>query len=167
MDQSAKLYSAEDTLSAVLDRAVDAPTFDFYGSTLVIPNERKFGDLDSVQRYVDSVLALNWVKGTWTAAEQPVKVRARKGIKRAHYEPLRHVIAIPDHSSSPGTISWAMREVVVLHELSHHLAGPESDPHGANFAGTMIKLLGEIMGNEAGLILTDAFAQNSVSVSYF
>ncbi|MGW0626172.1 TIGR04338 family metallohydrolase [Streptomyces sp. NPDC002758] len=159
-NQKTKVYKAEDLVMDVLTRVAhtDARTFDFYGSHLVIPDERKFGDIDGVQRYVDQVLALNWVRATWpTYAAQPVKVRARRGAAHAHYG--LGVIAVPDHQQG---ISWAMREMVVLHELAHHLArGGES--HGVQFVSTFLHLVKGLVGDEVGLLLTDAFALNGVA----
>jgi putative metallohydrolase (TIGR04338 family) len=159
-NQKTKVYKAEDLVMNVLASvaSTDVRTFDFYGSTLIIPDERKFGDLDGVQRYVDQVLALNWVRTTWpTLAAQPVTVRARKGDAFAHYR--LGVIAVPEHK---GNISWAMREMVVLHELAHHLArGGES--HGVHFVSTYLHLVKELVGDEVGLLLTDAFSRNGVA----
>jgi putative metallohydrolase (TIGR04338 family) len=159
-NQMSKVYKAENIVMDVLSTAAqtDARTFDFYGSNLVLPDERKFGDLDGVQRYVDQVLALNWVRTTWpTMAAQPVKVRARKGAAWSTYR--LGVIAVPDHEQG---ISWAMREMIILHELAHHLArGGEA--HGVQFVSTYLHLVKELVGDEVGLLLTDAFAQHGVA----
>jgi putative metallohydrolase (TIGR04338 family) len=159
-NQKTKVYKAEDLVMDVLATVAktDARTFDFYGSHLVLPDERKFGDIDGVQRYVDQVLALNWVRSTWpTSAVQPVKVRARQGDTGAHYR--LGVISVPDHGQG---ISWAMREMIVLHELAHHFArGGES--HGVQFVSTYLHLVKELVGDEVGLLLTDAFAQYGVA----
>jgi putative metallohydrolase (TIGR04338 family) len=159
-NQKTKVYKAEDLVMDVLNRAArtEARTFDFYGSHLVLPDERKFGDIDGVQRYVDQVLDLNWVRTTWpTLAIQPVKVRARRGDAQAHYQ--FGVISVPAHKQG---ISWAMREMVVLHELAHHFArGGES--HGVQFVSVYLHLVKELVGDEVGLLLTDAFAQHGVA----
>jgi putative metallohydrolase (TIGR04338 family) len=159
-NQMSKVYNAENLVMDVLATVAktDARTFDFYGSTLVLPDERKFGNLDGVQRYIDQVLGLNWVRATWpTRAAQPVTVRARKGASWATYR--LGVIAVPDHKQG---ISWAMREMVIIHELAHHLArGGES--HGVQFVSTYLHLVKELVGEEVGLLLTDAFASNGVA----
>uniref|UniRef100_A0AAU3I9D6 TIGR04338 family metallohydrolase n=1 Tax=Streptomyces sp. NBC_01393 TaxID=2903851 RepID=A0AAU3I9D6_9ACTN len=159
-NQKTRVYKAEHLVGDVLNTVArtDARTFDFYGSTLVLPDERKFGDIVGVQRYVDQVLALNWVRDTWpTLAAQPVKVRTRRGAAKAEYRP--GVISVPDHQQS---ISWAMRELVVLHELAHHLArGGEA--HGAQFVSTYLHLVNELVGHEVGLLLTDAYSRNGVA----
>jgi putative metallohydrolase (TIGR04338 family) len=159
-NQMSKVYNAENLVMDVLATVAktDARTFDFYGSTLILPDERKFGDINGVQRYVDQVLALNWVRATWpTLSAQPVKVRARRGDSWAHYR--LGVIAVPDHQQG---ISWAMREMVIIHELAHHLArGGEA--HGVQFVSTYLHLVKELVGDEVGLLLTDAFAQHGVA----
>jgi putative metallohydrolase (TIGR04338 family) len=159
-NQKSKVYSAENLVMDVLSRAAqtDARTFDFYGSSLVLPDERKFGDIEGVQRYVDQVLSLNWVRDTWPSlAGHPVRVRARKGSEAAVYR--LGVIAVPDHQQG---ISWAMREMVVLHELAHHFARGGED-HGVHFVSTYLYLVKELVGDEVGLLLTDAFAQHGVA----
>jgi putative metallohydrolase (TIGR04338 family) len=159
-NQKTKVYKAEDLVMNVLNTVArtDARTFDFYGSNLVIPDERKFGNIEGVQRYVDQVLELNWVRATWpTRAVLPIKVVARRGEAYAAYR--LGVLAVPDHKKG---ISWAMREMVVLHELAHHLArGGES--HGVQFASTYLHLVKELVGDEVGLLLTDALAQHGVA----
>jgi putative metallohydrolase (TIGR04338 family) len=159
-NQKSRVYAAEHLVGDVLNTVArtDARTFDFYGSTLALPDERKFGDIAGVQRYLDQVLDLNWVRDTWpTLAAQPVTVRSRKGAAHAAYR--LGVIAVPDHQQG---ISWAMRELVVLHELAHHLArGGEA--HGVQFVSTYLHLVNELVGHEVGLLLTDAYARNGVA----
>jgi putative metallohydrolase (TIGR04338 family) len=153
--QKSAVYGAETLVHRVMSSLAqsDSQTFDFYGSSLLVPMERKFGDLESVQRYINQVLGLNWVRTMWPEkAIQPVKVRARRGNKFAHYE-FPGVIAVPPHN---GDLSWAMRELVILHELSHHFA---RDHHGPEFAGAMLHLVTELIGPEVGLLLTDAYTR--------
>jgi putative metallohydrolase (TIGR04338 family) len=158
--QVSKVYEAELFVRRILESLAktDSRTFDFYGSSLLVPVERKFGDLDGVQRYIDAVLDLNWVKADYARAERPVTVRARQGSRFAHYEPWGAVIAVPPHK---GGTSWAMREIVILHELAHHLTR-SAQAHGPEFAQTMLKLVTELIGPEVGLLLTDAYTQHGV-----
>lgn len=154
--QRQRVYDAEDMLRVTLDRQHVAPTVDFYGSTLVLPMERKFGDLDGVQRYVEAILDLNWVKATWpTRAKYPVRVRPRRGARFAHYQ--LGTIAVPPHKIGG---KWAMREFVILHELAHHLA--IGDQHGPLFVSVFQRLVSEIIGPEAGLLLMDSYAKHGV-----
>lgn len=156
--QRARIYSAQHMVEKILDRAHLAPTIDFYGSTLVVPVERKFGDLESVQRYVDRVLALSWVRAAWPRAQYPITVRRRKGDQRAHYEPMGWVMAVPDH----GIGRFTMRESYILHEVAHHLTESREASHGPEFAGIQQRLIADIIGPEAGLLLADSYAKHGV-----
>lgn len=155
--QKQRVYDSEHMLVGVFDTAMkqDVPTFDFFGSVLSLPVERKFADVESIQRYVDAVLALNWVRGTWSQASTPIRVRARKSEMLAHYQ--YNEIAVPMRTR------WALREIVVLHEIAHHLA--RGDGHGADFSGTHLALVTEIIGEEAGLIHRWAQDVNGVKIN--
>jgi putative metallohydrolase (TIGR04338 family) len=162
--QRGSVYNAERFVRRTLDCLTeqDTRTVDFYGSTLVIPDERKFGDLASVQRYVDAVLELNWVRDTWPQhAIRRINVCARRGNRFTEYSPLGSVMSVPLHKQG---ISWAMRELVILHEMAHHLA-PRDNHHGPVFAGACLLLVTEIIGPEVGLLLTDAYAMHEVKVA--
>jgi putative metallohydrolase (TIGR04338 family) len=161
--QVSKVYDAERFVREILDSLAktDVRTFDFYGSSLLVPAERKFGDIDGVQRYVDAVLALNWVKADYARAERPITIRARKGSRFAHYEPWGAIIAVPPHVSG---ISWAMREIVIIHEIAHHLTR-STQTHGAEFTRTMLHLVTELLGPEVGLLLTDSYTRHGVRLA--
>ncbi len=45
-----------------------------------------------------------------------------------------------------------MREVVILHEIAHHLT-PGGDAHGLKFRAAFLHLVTEIIGPEAGFAL--------------
>ncbi len=106
---------------------------EFFGTQLTLPPEARFGSVASVQRYVDDVLALPPVRQRWPAVS-PLRVRARRAATAAHYENRdgAGVIAVPDRD----TADWALRELVVLHEVAHHLCQAEP-PHGPEFVATM------------------------------
>lgn len=154
------VYAAEQQLRKIFDNSVDARTIKVHGSTLTIPIERKFANLDSIQTYVDRVLSLNWVKNQYRQAAYPIHVRERRGQAAAHYEPHNHVIAIPPHDRNR---AWAMRELVVLHEISHHL--DLNGGHSASFAGIFVNLVTEIIGVEAGFLLNVFFNDEHVAVA--
>jgi putative metallohydrolase (TIGR04338 family) len=145
------LYAAEDQWSAVLDRGGQV---DFFGSRLDLPTQRRFGDIASVQAYVDRVLELPAVRSGYPSAG-PVHVRERSGQRQAHYEPATSTIAVPMRDL------WAGREAVVLHEIAHHLAcsaGVPASPtgrrwHGAEFQSAMCDLVTEVLGAPAALLL--------------
>lgn len=155
------VYAAEHRLEQMFDSSYDFPKVEIYGSTLTLPIERKFADLSSVQRYVNSVLGLNWVRERYVRANKPVRVRERKGHTKAHYESWDHIIALPLHEQNK---AWALREVVVLHELAHHLCGASG--HGPQFCGILVTLMREIIGPEAGFILQCLYHDEGVEVDF-
>ncbi|MGV0768516.1 TIGR04338 family metallohydrolase [Mycobacterium syngnathidarum] len=149
--QRAKVYAAEQFVRTMFDRAAQhsSRAIDFFGTSLTLPPEAKFGSVDSVQRYVDDVLA--------RVGAEPVVVRPRRGATAAHYEQVdgKAVIAVPERDA------WALRELVVLHELAHHLS--HADPaHGPDFVVTHIDLCTAIMGPEVGLVLRMVYAKEGV-----
>jgi putative metallohydrolase (TIGR04338 family) len=153
--QKSKVYAAEEGLWWLLDHSVDDPQVVMGGSTLVLSPEAKFSTPEDVQRYVDQVLAHPAVVERFGHSQ--VSVRKRKGVTKAHYERLGQVIAVPDDK-------WALRELVVLHELAHHFTlGGAS--HGPIFAGTYIDLVGMVMGFQTQLALRILFGDNDVKVS--
>lgn len=163
--QRSKVYEAEHLVRTMFDRADQRGlrTVDMLGSTLTLPVERKFASLDSVQTYVDAVLALNWVRDTWPSARRSVRVRERSGAGEAHYERDTWTIAVPLHR---GNTAWALRELVVLHELAHHLEPEESDlpAHGGEFVDRFVTLVGGVVGDEAAFVLRAAMLDAGVPV---
>jgi putative metallohydrolase (TIGR04338 family) len=152
--QRAVVYEAEGVVAGLIDRRNDFPVAEVFGSRVVIPDDRKFGDVAAVQRYVDAVLALDWVRRRAPRqAAIPVTVRARAGAALAEYEGRTHTIAMPTHRVGG---KWAMRELVVLHELAHHLC-PGAE-HGPSFVDTLVELVEELVGTEAGFLLRSALS---------
>lgn len=109
-------------------------------------------------RAVNAVLTLNWVRAAWPNAARPVRVRDRAGDTQAHYS--RGVIAVPTHTIGS---SWALRELVVLHELAHHLASTGGS-HGPAFVGEFVELVSEIISPEAGLLLRVTMYDEGVQI---
>ena len=153
--QRALVYEAEQSLANLIDRRLDFPVVSAFGSRVTLPDDRKFGDLESVQRYVDAVLALDWV----AAPPGPVRVRARAGATKAEYEFATATIAVPPHRVGG---RWAMRELVVLHELAHHLS--QAADHGPTFTTPFLELITELVGPEAGFLLRAGWLAAGVSV---
>jgi putative metallohydrolase (TIGR04338 family) len=130
----------------------------FFGAQLTLPPEGRFGSVASVQRYIDDVLALPAVRQHWPELP-PVRVRARRAATAAHYENRggAGVIAVPDRD----TADWAMRELVVLHEVAHHLC-PARPSHGPEFVATLCTLAELVMGPEVGHVLRVVYAREGV-----
>lgn len=152
--QRSKVYGAEEFARTLFDRAAEhgSGVIDFFGTSLTLPPEARFGSVQDVQRYVDQVLALPSVQAA------ALTVRPRRGAKAAHYENRdgAGVIAVPEQ-----TTRWALRELVVLHEVAHHLS-PIDPPHGPEFAATFVELAGTVMGPEAGHVLRVLYAKHGV-----
>ena len=85
-------------------------------------------------------------------------VRARRGVVAAHYEHADDCarIAVPE-----GRTTWALRELVVLHEIAHHLCVAEP-PHGPEFVATFCELAGVVMGPEVAHVLRVVYAKEGV-----
>lgn len=163
--QRSKVYEAETMVRTVFDRADqrDLRTVEILGSTITLPIERKFASIDSVQRYVDSVLKLNWVRERWPNAEPVVHVRQRSGTGASHYERDTQTIAVPGHVRNE---AWALRELVVLHELAHHFESDSSGvpSHGGEFVDRFVQLVTEIIGHEAGFLLRATMLESGVTI---
>ncbi len=158
--QRSKVYAAEQFVRTLFDRAAErgSRSVEFFGAQLTLPPEAKFGSLPGVQRYVDDVLALPAVQQRWPAAA-PLRVRARRAATAAHYENRdgAGVIAVPDRQDA----DWAMRELVVLHEIAHHLCD-EQPPHGPHYVATLCTLAELVMGPEVGHVLRVVYAKEGV-----
>ncbi|TVS83918.1 TIGR04338 family metallohydrolase [Mycobacterium helveticum] len=158
--QRARVYAAEEFVRTLFDRAAEhgSPAVEFFGTQLTLPPEGRFGAVAAVQRYVDEVLALPAVRRRWPDVA-PLRVRARRAATAAHYESRdgAGVIAVPDRD----TADWALRELVVLHEVAHHLCGARP-PHGPEFVATSCALAELVMGPEAGHVLRVVYAKEGV-----
>jgi putative metallohydrolase (TIGR04338 family) len=158
--QRAKVYAAEEFVRTLFDRAAEhgSRSVEFFGAQLTLPPEARFGSVPAVQRYVDDVLALPGVRRQWPTVA-PLTVRARRAATAAHYESRggTGTIAVPDLA----TASWAMRELVVLHEIAHHLCD-ESPPHGSQYVDTLCTLAELVMGPELGHVLRVVYAKQGV-----
>jgi putative metallohydrolase (TIGR04338 family) len=155
--QRAKVYAAEEFVRTLFDRAAEhgSRSVEFFGAQLTLPPEARFGSVSAVQRYVDEVLALPAVRRQWPKVAA-LTVRARRAATAAHYENRdgTGVIAVPDLSAA----DWAMRELVVLHEIAHHLCDARP-PHGPQYVATMCALAELVMGPELGHVLRVVYAK--------
>jgi putative metallohydrolase (TIGR04338 family) len=156
------VYAAEQHVHRVMDRASTgtAGVIEIAGSRLVLPPERRFGSVGAVQGFVDAAMSLRWVQERWPRARVPVTVRARRGMTAAHYERLTTTIAVPVSGDR-----WALRELVALHELAHHLAPDPVDGaappavHGREFIDRLLELADGITGPEVAFLLRVTFTE--------
>jgi putative metallohydrolase (TIGR04338 family) len=162
-EQKSLVYDAEFELRFIRDNN-DAGCVDFYGQTLELPRPRKFGDLDGVQAFVNAVCAFDPVTSVWTPPGPPPKVAPRSGDKHAHYHPRYNVIAVPPHRGSEH--SWAMDELIVLHELAHFFNRYTQEPaHGLSFVNCYMDLLEKVLHPTWKLLMLRALDQRGVPLS--
>lgn len=145
----------------MLDRAGGAHTVQIAGAQLTVPAEARFGSVDDVAAYVVRVLALGPVGERFPRARMPVEVRVRRGQRAAHYERATATIAVPEDAQG----RWALRELVVLHEIAHHLDDVGDPAHGPSFVTTLIELVGLVMGPEIGLIYRVVFGDSGLTAA--
>lgn len=143
-----KTYTAEYTVRNVLD---NPGTINMFGMVINVPEERRFSNVDDVQRYVDAVMV-------HIGRDEKLTVRARKGQNFAHYSRDNKEIAVPEKER------WALRELVVLHEVAHHLTSENVASHGPEFRGNLCKLLGEVLGHEAQFLLQVEYGEAGLKV---
>ncbi len=159
--QRSRVYAAEEFVRTLFDRAAQhgSRAIEFFGDRITLPPEARFGSVESVQRYVDEVLSLPAVARNWPAPG-PIRIRPRRSATAAHYENTDGcaVIAVPDRTGA----DWAMRELVVLHEVAHHLCGGPGPAHGPEFTATFCALAATVMGPEAGHVLRVVYAKEGV-----
>lgn len=171
--QRQRVYDAEQRVGDQLDFAArGASTVAVYGSTLTVSGDLRFGSLGTAQRWLDQLRQRGWFAGRWpAAAARPVTLRPRRGQRGAHYEARDGggTVAVPVPGNATG---WAMRELVLLHELAHHvvacdLDGEASSPpaHGGEFAAVMLELVADVLGPETWLLLAAAYHDGGVEVA--
>ncbi|WP_419215932.1 TIGR04338 family metallohydrolase [Gordonia sp. CPCC 205333] len=124
------------------------------GTTVTLPPEAKFASVESISRYVDDVLAMRPVREAFARADVPLTVRPRNGFRAAEYRRVADDDAAGGEIAIPhrGAGSWALRELVVLHEVAHHLDDTGGAAHDAGFANTLIALVGLVLGPEAAFV---------------
>ena len=159
--QRSRVYAAEQFVRTLFDRAAQhsSRAIDFFGDPITLPPEARFGSMESVQRYIDEVLALPAVRTRWPQAGD-ITVRPRRAATAAHYENRdgTGMIAVPER----GAAGWAMRELVVLHEVAHHLTADRGPAHGPDFVATLCSLAAAVMGPELEHVLRVVYSKEGV-----
>lgn len=158
-----RVYDAENELRFMRDHS--GGSVDFYGQLLELPEVRKFGTLANVQAYVNAVYDLRWVRDKYPTENGPPTVSPRAGGMAAHYERGTHKIKVPDHVR--GYTSWAMNEIVILHEIAHALTPGDYDTgdHGTEFCLAFMDLLEGCLGGAWKLLLMRALDTRGVPLA--
>lgn len=146
-------YAAEEMVAAWLD-AASSP-------------EPRFGKPSEVAQFVDRVLdrlreQSRELGSNYRGREQrPVVVAGSFAGKRATYSD--GVILLPERERGG---AWALRGLVVLHELAHHLNtgidGAIIDAHGEGFRATFVQLLEDIGWSEVAAMLREAYREHDL-----
>jgi len=156
--QRSRVYAAEAVWRAQLDAArAGARELSVAGSVLVLPQELILGSLPAASAYLRRVEAEPAYRQSFPDAPA-LRVRARRGAGRAHYEPP-DTIALPAPRTGP---RWALREAVVLHEVAHHVAGAPLT-HGPHFAAALLRLVAITLGDEAAFALWVEYGEHGVA----
>lgn len=159
--QRTLVYAAETMFGRMLEKAASCPLVEVGGVTVTAPALVKFGDLASMQRYVDRVLSRESVRA-YFGDQGSVVVEARRGDRAAEYHADLHTIRVPMMSSGRSLRT----EPVILHELAHHFtADDDLAAHGPEFAANHLWLIEDVMGPEARFILGVLYSDSGVDIA--
>lgn len=136
-----QVYTAEDQIARLFDDAlataepvrVEVRGPDGRTAVVDVPLEVRFADVAAMQRYVDELLRLPAVAPHVGGRAVTVQAAANPRGTSAHYQPATSRIHIPMAGR------WARRELVLLHELAHHVCaapGPQPERPGTAAAPT-------------------------------
>lgn len=154
-----KIYQVEFALRDILDVCSEGDgTYTIQGMKLTMPIEYKFGSLDTIKTYANAVVD-DYNRRHGTDHGYAEVVEGSKSLhRRAYYRHGMARITIPQRDRG----SWAWRQVVILHEIAHHLAFIPG--HGVEFAEIMEDLLRECVGPEAGLVYRILLDQEGIQL---
>jgi len=156
------VYRAENGWAARLDAARLGATFATVGgSSLLLPAERRLGDLGAADDYCARVLALPEVQSV-VAVVNPPSLRRRRGVTKAHWEPPGVIaLPVPVHGEP-----WGLRETVLLHELAHHVGETtgRARGHRAPYPAVLLLLVSAVLGEQAAFALRVAYGEHKVLV---
>lgn len=122
-----------------------------------IPNNRRWLEIEDVQKYVDKLVTKAWFKRRWPKIDKitvkaPKKDMGQRAWAYGNYFNGR--ITIP---------MWARQKIVVLHEVAHAIVHPKyGGKHGRFWARTFLELVKFEMGEEAYKVLKVAYRAEGV-----
>ncbi|HUR51390.1 MAG TPA: TIGR04338 family metallohydrolase [Mycobacteriales bacterium] len=154
--QRSRVYAAEEAWALRLDAArLGARRSVVAGSALTLPAELRFGTLEDAQAYADHHTSRS------PAPLPPVRLRRRKGQAMAHYEaPDAIALPVPRYGEP-----WALRESVLLHELTHHRVfhALGTTDHGPSYTACMLEVVAQALGEEAAFALRVEYGEHNVA----
>lgn len=116
-----------------------------------------FSTPEDVQGYVTAVQDSRWYRAIWPNADR-LRVFGKLEASSAHYE-WGGSISVPTAKRGG---SWALRELVVLHEIAHH----HGICHGPEFTGSFLILLAKAVSPEAARLLHAEYVARNVQITY-
>lgn len=150
--QQQKVYDAENEFCGFIDNAWQSPLVQLGPVAVLVPAERKFRSVNEVNMFIVEL-------GRRLSFHAP-RVVGKVGQEYALYDPSTHVMAIPSGGH------WALRETVILHELSHAVSQDrDSAGHGPKFTRTFLNIIDVIMGDDAALLMTALYRKHGVRVA--
>ncbi len=149
--QRSRVYAAEEFVRTLFDRAAQhsSRAIDFFGAQITLPPEARFASVDSVQRYVDSVLALPAVAAQWPYTDNGggAGTAGRHGRALRAHRRRRGDRGAGPRNAGPYANWWCcMRWLTIC-------AVVEGRPHGPDFVATFCALAEAVMGAEAAHVL--------------
>lgn len=151
-----QVYSAENAWLESLRLAADRGGFVRYGIVHYEPEGIvKFAGVEDIRTFVRKVLA------HIGRDPEAISVReASQGFRKAHYDYIRKEIEIPKREKGGG---WALNSAVVLHEISHHIAGPTAG-HDQPFRLAFVRLLEDLGQPENARLLQACYQAHGLGV---
>lgn len=165
--QRLKVYQAEQFVAKILEQAKKTNTYTLKvaGKNLILPREKYFTTLGQITDYVNYQV-LNDPQVVYRyGLRDYLKIRKRKGNMAAHFEIKNGepCLAFPINEL---TTSWAQRELVILHEVTHYLLMEQTSNHDSWFVKTFGELVQIMLGDEVYFLFKYAFEQNGVATDF-
>lgn len=154
--QAQRVYAVESAIHDLLNQASDTGIRDHrvFGTDYVLPQERRFGSLESVHSYVDQLTGLRSFYAEFGSIATPQVKPSSKNAQGEwnHPSATGDTIYMAPHG---GGISTHLREMRVLHELAHSIdvqvsqrEGTKSHGHSAEWVDIFLRLIVVAMDDE-------------------
>lgn len=161
--QRKRLYRAE---QAVREFSVQSDKnegwIEFMNVEMFLQRELWFRSTDDIEEYLRRVMRTKWYKRVCPKSyvTQQIAVETHGAHFHAHYY-YDGTMKFPPWPK-PGITNELHRELVVLHELAHHVTPLRYAGHGAEFSGNFLYIVTNKLGPEYGALLTSAYAAHKV-----
>ena len=134
---------------------------EFMGVELHLAQERWFSSTEDIEKYLGGCYRSKWYKRVCPVSLRPVVITVKT--HAAHFQANYDYDATMRFPPFPRIgVNEMHRELVVLHELAHHVTPLKYPGHGAEFAGNFLYMVQQKLGPEYGALLTSAYAAHKV-----